>query len=278
MGNDQPRLSRRRVLQATGGASVLALLGSSDAPAQTGDELPAPIRALKPLEGEPPPIGLDEHRGRLARAQALLAANGLDAIVVGPGSSLRYFTGAEWGLSERFFGFVLGRGGDPVWVVPAFERDRGLEQIRIGGDVRAWQEDESPHALVARSLRDLGAGGRVGFEETLPFAFSDGIAQAAPGLRFASATPVSAGCRMVKDAHELALMRRAAELTLRAHRVVFESLSEGLAAAEAWRAGSVAAHRRLGVPRRLARAVRARRGLPARHREAADALRGGTWC
>ena len=27
---------------------------------------------------------------------------------------------------------VLGRRGDPVWVVPAFERDRGLEQIRIG--------------------------------------------------------------------------------------------------------------------------------------------------
>jgi len=239
-------VSRRFVLSLSGGASALALGGAPDALAQAGEELPAPIRALKPLGAEPMPISVDEHRGRLAHAQAALADSGLDAIVVGPGSSLRYFTGAEWGLSERFFGFVLGRRGDPVWVVPGFERDRGLEQIRVGGDVRAWQEDESPHALVARALQDLGGAGRVGIEETMPFAFSDGIAQAAPALRFASAIPVSAGCRMVKDAHELALMRRAAEVTLRAHRAVFESLREGLSASEA-AAWSAAAHRRLGA-------------------------------
>lgn len=239
-------VSRRFVLSLSGGASALALGGAPDAFAQAGEELPAPIRALKPLGAEPMPISVDEHRARLARVQALLADSGLDAIVVGPGSSLRYFTGAEWGLSERFFGFVLGRRGDPVWVVPGFERDRGLEQIRVGGDVRAWQEDESPHALVARALQDLGAAGRVGIEETMPFAFSDGIALAAPALRFASAIPVSAGCRMVKDAHELALMRRAAEVTLRAHRAVFESLREGLTVTDA-AAWSAAAHRRLGA-------------------------------
>ena len=126
------------------------------------------------------PIAVDEHRARLARAQTLLAEAGLDAMVVGPGSSLAYFTGAEWGLSERFLGMVLGRTGDPVWVAPAFEKDRALEQIRVGTDVRAWQEDESPYALVARALADRGAAtGRVGIEETMPFAFSDGIAPGA---------------------------------------------------------------------------------------------------
>jgi Xaa-Pro aminopeptidase len=51
---------------------------------------------------------------------------------------------------------------------------------------------------------------------------------------------------MVKDAHELALMRRMAEITLRAHRAVFASLREGITVAEVsgW---SAAAHRRLGV-------------------------------
>ena len=100
------------------------------------------------------PIGADEHRGRLARAQALLATSGLDAVVVGPGSSLRYFAGAEWGLSERFLGFVLRRTGDPVWIAPAFERDRAREQIHVGSDVRTWEEDESPYALVAQALPD----------------------------------------------------------------------------------------------------------------------------
>jgi Xaa-Pro dipeptidase len=236
------------MLRLSGCAGALAALDPTGASAQTppSDELPAPIRALQPLVDGVAPIGADEHRGRLAHAQALLAEAGLDAIVVGPGSSLRYFTGAEWGLSERFLGFVLRRAGDPVWVVPAFERDRALEQIHVGSDVRAWQEDESPYALVARALKEGHAAGRVGVEETMPFAFSDGISQAAPALRIASATPVTAGCRMVKDAHELALMRRACEITVRAHRAVFESLKEGVTVAEA-SAWSAAAHRRLGV-------------------------------
>jgi Xaa-Pro dipeptidase len=49
----------------------------------------------------------------------------------------------------------------------------------------------------------------------------------------------------VKDAHELALMRRACAVTLAAYRAVFASLSEGLTVAQVsgWVA---AAHRRLG--------------------------------
>ena len=214
--------------------------------AQATEELPAPVLALGPMMEGVSPITDDEHRSRLARAQALLAESGLDALVVGPGSSLTYFTGAEWGLSERFLGMVLVRAGDPAWVTPAFEKDRALEQIRIGADVRAWEEDESPYAMVAGVLKDRGvAAGRVGVDEAMPFAFSDGIARA-PGLRLESGTPVTAGCRMVKDAHELQLIRRACEITLRAHRAVFASLKEGttVAQASAW---SAAAHRRLGV-------------------------------
>jgi Xaa-Pro dipeptidase len=194
--------------------------------------------------------------------------------VVGPGSSLRYFTGAEWGLSERFFGFVLGRRGDPVWVVPGFERDRGLEQIRVGGDVRAWQEDESPHALLAQALTEQGATGRVGIEEAMPFAFSDGVAQAAPALRLASATPVSAGCRMVKDAHELpADAPLGRNHAARAPRRSSSRCAKGVTVGEA-SAWSAAAHRRLGGRGGSLVLFGPRRGLPARHREAANATRG----
>jgi Xaa-Pro dipeptidase len=238
--------TRRALLRLSGAAATATLVGAQE-PESPPAELPAPIAALTPLLEGVSPISVDEHHARLATAQALLAVQGLEAMVVGPGSSLRYFTGAEWGLSERFFGLVLTRSGDPVWVSPAFEKERALEQTRTGGEVRAWQEDESPYELVARILRERGvATGRVGVEETMPFAFADGVARSAPALAFASATAVTAGCRMVKDAHELALMRRACEITLRAHRAVFASLREGTTAAQA-RAWSVAAHARLGV-------------------------------
>ena len=222
-------------------------LGASESAAQGEDSLPDPISALQPFTDGTEPITIDEHRARISRAQALLAETGLDALVLGPGSSLAYFTGAEWWLSERFFGLVLCRSGDPIWVTPAFEKDRALERIRIGEDVRAWEDDASPWRLVAGALEDRGvATGRVGIEETMPFAFSDGIAQAAPAARLTSGTPVTAGCRMVKDAHERALMHRACEITRRAHRAVFASLREGTTVEEA-RAWCAAAHRRLGV-------------------------------
>jgi Xaa-Pro dipeptidase len=247
MRHDPRVLSRRQLLRLSGSAFALAATGSPAAAQAPADDLPAAVGALQPMMTGVVPVTVDEHRARLARAQRLLAENGLEAMVVGPGSSLAYFTGAEWGLSERFLGMVLGRAGDPVWVVPAFEKDRALEQVRVGTDVRPWHEDESPYALVARALGDRGAAtSRVGIEETMPFAFSEGIGQALPAARLASATPVTAGCRTVKDAHELALMRRACAITLTAYRAVFASLAEGLTVAQVsgWVA---AAHRRLGV-------------------------------
>ena len=84
----------------------------------------------------------------------------------------------------------------------------------------------------------------------MPFAFADGIAKAARRPKVESATPVTAGCRMIKDAHELALMRRASEITVAAHRAVFASLKEGMTqgqvsglSAEAHRAWACAAAR-----------------------------------
>jgi Xaa-Pro dipeptidase len=131
-------------------------------------------------------------------------------------------------------------------VTPAFEKARALEQIQIGTDVRAWEEDESPSALVASILRDRRATGRVGIEETMPFTFASEIGAALASARLVGATPVTAGCRVIKDAHELALMRRANEITMAAHRAVFQSLREGMTQAQA-SAWSAQAHRKLGM-------------------------------
>src|SRR5262249_24274995 len=112
-------------------------------------DLPASIRALKPLPGSFTPITDDERRARLEKARRLMAENKIDAIVLEGGSSLYYFTGVRWGLSERPFVGVIPAKGDLAWVCPGFEEARARELIRLGGsDVRTWQEDESPYARV----------------------------------------------------------------------------------------------------------------------------------
>jgi Xaa-Pro dipeptidase len=238
------KLSRRQWLQLTGGAAAAAALPAA---ALAEDELPEPIRALSSADDDVQPISLDERRARLARAQRLLAENRLDALVAAAGSSLVYFTGARWGNSERFFGMVLPREGEPAWVTPAFEKERASEQIQIGDDVRAWQEHESPYQLVASILKDRGvSGARIGIEETMPFVFASGIGAAMPAAEVLSGTPVTAGCRMIKDEHELQIMRRANQKTVAAHRAVFQSLREGMTQSEV-AALSSAAHSRLGM-------------------------------
>jgi Xaa-Pro dipeptidase len=241
-------LSRRDLLHLCGGAAAVTLadVGAGAEAAPPAADPPPAIAALRPMTDGVSPISIDERRARLARAQALMKEAGLDAVVLASGTSLEYFTGAEWGLSERFFGAVLPREGDPAWVTPAFEKARGLEQIRIGTDVRAWQEHESPFALVASILRERGATARIGIEETMPFTFAEEIGAALPSAKLVSATAVTAGCRMIKDAHELALMRRAGEITTHAFRAVFQSLREGMTQGEV-SALAADAHRRLGM-------------------------------
>ena len=83
--------------------------------------------------------------------------------------------------------------------------------------------------MVAQALTDRGlSAGRLGVEETTKFVWADSIAAAAPQLKVVSATPVIAGCRMIKDAHELELMQLASTATLKVYAAVHEALRPGM--------------------------------------------------
>jgi len=181
------------------------------------------------------PITNEERRLRVEKARRLMAAEKIDALVLSGGTSLVYFTNIRWGGGERLFACVIPAKGQPFFVCPAFEEDRAREQIALGpfadgvADVRTWNEDESPYALVAQGLKDRGiATGTIGIEETMKFVWSDGIAAAAPQLKVASGTAIAAGCRMIKDEHELELMRLASTATLKVYEAVYHALEPGM--------------------------------------------------
>jgi Xaa-Pro dipeptidase len=231
-------ISRRRFLEvgsATAGASLALkplLAGQEN---KTSPSLPPSLATLKSRKNEASPITREERAERIERARKLMAENRLDAIVLAEGTSLRYFTGIRWWGSERLFAFVLPARGAPFYVCPAFEEGRAREQISHGpeagglADVRAWQEDENPYQRMAQGLSDHGIStARLGIEENVRFVFADAIAKAAPQASLFSATTVTAGCRSVKSAPEIALMRLASQVTLSVYEAVYDALRDGM--------------------------------------------------
>ncbi|WP_313645041.1 Xaa-Pro peptidase family protein [Stenotrophomonas sp.] len=233
MPHDQSNPARRRFLRGTliAGAAALPLsqLAMAKAPAGGNDALPESMRSLTSVADQVVPIGNAERSARVAKAQRLMAEHGIDAIFIGAGSSLTYFTGMHWWDSERLTGVIIPRKGEPVYITPEFERVRTLEQIKLGNDVRGWQEDEDPYILVAKVLRDMGhATGTLGMEEAVPYFRAKGIADALPQAKVIPAWPVVSGCRRAKSPAELALMKLANEATLAVYEAVWKALKPGM--------------------------------------------------
>jgi Xaa-Pro dipeptidase len=230
------KLSRRHFLETAGiaTAATLARPGNAFAQAEGTSKLPEPIARLKSRRDEAKPITTAEREQRIERARQLMAENKIDAVMVMGGTSLVYFSNIHWWMSERTFALILPVKGSPFYVCPGFEEDRAREQIATGpggnnAEVRTWQEDESPYQRVAEGLKERGLStGKIGMEETVRYVFSEGVSKAAPGLHVVSATPVTAGCRMIKSAHELQLMKLANEVTLAAYEAAYLSTKEGM--------------------------------------------------
>jgi Xaa-Pro dipeptidase len=231
-------------------------------------QLPQPIASLPSMTSQAMPITADERRARVERARRLMAEHKIDAIMLTQGTSLVYFTAIRWGGGERLTACIFPVKGEPFFVCPAFEEDRAREQIALGpfgggkADVRTWNEDESPYALVAAGLRDRGvASGTLGIEETTKHVWSDSIAKAAPQLKLTSATPVVAGCRMIKTPHEIELMRLASKATLAVYAAVYKALTPGMTQ-NTVSAMIAEAYRKVGFPGEASVQVGAYTALP----------------
>ena len=217
----QRPIARRTMLGAAAaiGASALAPLDRLFA---------ATAEALTPA-ALPPPISAAERTARIARAQALMQRAGIGAVVAEAGPSLEYYTGIQWFRSERLTAAVIPAHGAPVIVTPFFERPSVAETLDVPAEVRTWNEDEEPLKLVADFLRERGVSSEpVGFEETDRFFIFDRLRQQLPKAAMVSANPVIRAQRMIKSAHELALMQAANDITIRAMRQAGEAAQLGM--------------------------------------------------
>ncbi len=220
-------LTKRDLLTSAAAATGVALIGAgagivsspSDASQTASPALPDPISA-------------DERRARIAKAQELMARQGLSAILLEPGSSMVYFSGLRWWRSERLTAVIIPAKGDIAIVTPAFEEPTIGELMALEAEVRVWNEDESPFALIKEVLDDRGVAGPLGLEESVRYFVVDGLKHDMSDRNTTSADAVVHGCRMIKSAHERTLMQAANDITMAAYRDIYPRIETGMVGAD----------------------------------------------
>lgn len=215
-------------------ATTGAVIGLSACGANSGTaKAETALDQLEPITGDTKPITVTEREGRIKKAQQLLQTNNMQALVLDAGTGMTYFTGIRWGRSERTMVAIIPVKGEVFYICPGFEENRLRELIKIGKEVYAWQEDESPYQLIIDSLKKSGIeNGTLAMEESIRFFIMDGIRKLAPQFNYVSADPVTIPCRLIKSPAELALMQKATDVTIAAMKIGIQSLREGMSPKE----------------------------------------------
>jgi Xaa-Pro aminopeptidase len=161
---------------------------------------------------------------------------GVDAVVVTPGSDLRYLCGYDAHAMERLTALVVPRRGEPLLVVPRLEAPMVAASPAgaLGLDVLAWDETDDPFArLAAEVTARLGSaparvavGNRTWAEHAL------GVQRALPGAALELASPVLDRLRMVKSPAEVEELAAAGAAIDRVHARVGDWLRVGRTEAE----------------------------------------------
>ena len=167
---------------------------------------------------------------RLARAEQAMAAAGVDALLVGAGSDLRYLTGYQALPLERLTLLVARADGAHALVVPRLEAP-SAEAQGAPVSVHSFGETDSPYALVTQLLGGLD-GATLGVGDQLWSMFLLGLQDALPRASWQRATRVLRELRMRKDDAELGALRRAGQAIDRVHRRVPDFLRPGRTEAE----------------------------------------------
>ncbi|MFC4929874.1 M24 family metallopeptidase [Massilia sp. GCM10023247] len=202
-----------------------------------GKSQQAALDTLQRMTDRAVPIGIDEHRARIERAQAFMRARGIVAVYLNAGSNLTYFSGTRWSPSERMVGAVLPAAGDLAYIAPAFEKGTIEKFMVVPGAIHCWDEHENPALVLRRVLDGLDCATdasprQLYVDESAPLFLFEAIRAATPDYALQSAAPLTSACRMRKSAAELALIQCAMDMTLAVHQATASMLHEGITTKE----------------------------------------------
>lgn len=188
-------------------------------------------------DADRPHIPQEEYAGRLERLRVLMPKRGLDAVLLGTGTNLKYFSGypSPARSGSRPFFLLLPLHGDPIFVV---QSGRKAEALRFSWiqDVRDYSElSRVPTSLLHDAMRErelLGkkVGMEFGFEQYLDLPYQElcRLKESLVGIELEDASELLWRLRMIKTPNEIACLRRACQVLGRAYDETFGAAREGM--------------------------------------------------
>lgn len=150
-----------------------------------------------------------DYATRVRRLWVCVEAAGLDAVVYGSGANFEYLSGrSEKWVREH-------EPAEPEQLLIISGGQAFIVKLATGDDIRE---------RLARYI----SGSRVGVSRAAARYLSDLLVQAIPGVSCVDAESLGAGLRLVKDDHEVSLLRKAASLTDKVMAEVVELIRPGV--------------------------------------------------
>lgn len=158
---------------------------------------------------------LDEkfYRRKIAQVQELLQRRALDGLLLLSHHQIYYLVGFFHYPTERPVALFVPQRGEPTLFVPKLEESYVHEGAWAPNVQVYFEFPGTVHPLdwMAQQLHARGfASKRIGFEASISISVRERLAQALPNVSWVDASDIVSGMRLVKDAEEIALMRKAA--------------------------------------------------------------------
>ncbi len=175
-----------------------------------------------------------DFNARLDKLYAIMREAGLDAVALIPGPNHRYLTNAEHYVLERPIVTFYAPERPPIAVIPELEIPL-FERHPVPAELVSYTDAEGYAGAFARALDRMDARGKTIGVEGLFMRFFEGeiIRKSAPQATVLDATESLAELRLHKDADEIALLRRAIEISERALGAMLDEVEVGMSEIEA---------------------------------------------
>jgi len=198
-----------------------------------GSTIEEELAAIQPTAHLAQPIQKEEFQQRIEKACTLMQKQNVPAMYLHAGTNLYYFTGMKWNPSERMVGALLFPNGKLIFIAPEFEKGTIFDFMLIEGEVRCWEEHESPYELFVAILNENGVEeGAISMDEATPFFTIDGIRNCQNSYSLINAKSITAGCRMLKSDAEIAIMQHAMNITLEVQKAAARIMRVGISSKE----------------------------------------------